>query len=150
GTDPTVVISSVRITLADGNSLKAALAAGTVTASLLTDNSVLAGADRDGKMLLYTPVPVAPGSTISHWDTIAFPNLLMEPAINGDLTHSVDLTLPLLHDVGWYPDADIDNVPDSLDQCLGSDLSPTVTIGTCDSGATNDFFSSPGALYGCS
>jgi predicted lysophospholipase L1 biosynthesis ABC-type transport system permease subunit len=45
------------------------------------------------------------GSSVSHWDTIAFPNQLMEPAINGDLTHSVvppnDLTFKLLRDLGW-------------------------------------------------
>jgi hypothetical protein len=35
----------------------------------------------------------------------AFPNQLMEPAINGDLTHEVippyDLTFKLLKDIGW-------------------------------------------------
>ena len=30
-----------------------------------------------------------PGSSISHWDPIAFPNQLMEPALNPDLTHAV-------------------------------------------------------------
>jgi hypothetical protein len=42
---------------------------------------------------------------VSHFDTIAFPNLLMEPAINGDLQHAVtlpwDLTFELLKDIGW-------------------------------------------------
>ena len=42
------------------------------------------------------------GSSISHYDTVAFRNLLMEPAINPDLTHNVkapfDLTWELLHD----------------------------------------------------
>jgi hypothetical protein len=37
--------------------------------------------------------------------TSAFHNLLMEPAINADLTHFVkppyDLTLPMFHDIGW-------------------------------------------------
>jgi hypothetical protein len=54
---------------------------------------------------LYTPNPYQPGSSVSHWDTSAFPNQLMEPAINSDLTTSVkppqDLTLPLLQDIGW-------------------------------------------------
>jgi hypothetical protein len=44
-------------------------------------------------------------SSVSHWDTIAFPNLLMEPNISGDLTHKVitpwDLTFALLRDLGW-------------------------------------------------
>jgi hypothetical protein len=66
---------------------------------------VLTGADRSGRVLMYTPNPLVSGSSVSHYDTIAFPNLLMEPNINGDLTHNVeppwDLTLPLLKDIGW-------------------------------------------------
>ncbi len=142
GTDPTITIPSVRISLADGNTIKGALPG--VNATLGVDLSVLAGADPQGQALLYTPVPVAPGSTISHWDTIAFPNQLMEPNINADLTHSVkppqDLTLPLLRDVGWFPDADLDGVPDGEDQCSGSDLGPTVVIAGCDSGVPNTLF----------
>jgi hypothetical protein len=118
GTDPTITIPSVRITQADGNTLKANLAG--LNASLLLDLSVRAGADPvGGRALLYTPNPVQPGSTISHWDTIAFPNQLMEPAINGDLTHSVsppeDLTLPLLRDVGWFPDSNLNGIPDDVE-----------------------------------
>ncbi len=139
GADPTITIPSVRITLADGTTIKGALPG--VNATLGVDLSVFAGADPSGRALLYTPVPVAPGSTISHWDTIAFPNQLMEPNINADLTHSVkppaDLTLPLLRDVGWFPDADLDGVPDDVDQCPGSDLSATVAIDGCDTGVPN-------------
>ncbi len=143
GSDPTITIPSVRITLADGNAIKAQLGAG-VVATLGVDLSVRAGADASDRALLYTPSPVAPGSTISHWDTSAFPNQLMEPNINGDLTHAVmppqDLTLPLLRDVGWFPDADLDGVPDDADCSPNSDLRPTVVVGTCDSGVPNTFF----------
>jgi hypothetical protein len=42
---------------------------------------------------------------VAHWDTNAFRDLLMEPSINADLTHSIvppfDLTFPLLQDIGW-------------------------------------------------
>lgn len=52
-----------------------------------------------------TPNPFEGGSSVSHWDAIAFPNLLMEPSINLDLLHSVvppaDLTFPLFQDIGW-------------------------------------------------
>lgn len=144
GVDPTITIPSVRISQADGNTIKANLGSG-VNGTLGLDLTVRAGADPNGRALLYTPVPVASGSTISHWDTIAFPNQLMEPNINSDLTHSVkppeDLTLPLMRDVGWFPDADLDGVPDTQDQCLGSDLSPTVVIGGCDSGVPNTLLS---------
>jgi hypothetical protein len=54
---------------------------------------------------MFAPNPDQPGSSVSHYDTSAFPNLLMEPAINGDLLHEVapprDLTFPLLRDIGW-------------------------------------------------
>jgi len=63
------------------------------------------GADPAGHALMYTPNPFAPGSSVSHWDTLEFPNQLMEPFINADLTHEVtpsqDMTFPLLQDIGW-------------------------------------------------
>jgi hypothetical protein len=53
-----------------------------------------------GRPLLYTPNPLIGWSSVSHWDVSAFPNLLMEPNINSDLTTSLvpplDITLPLL------------------------------------------------------
>ena len=110
GTDPTVTIPTASVTQADGVVLKAALAFRSrtlsgVTATLGVDLTQLAGADPLGRVLLYTPNPFQGGSSVSHWDTIAFPNLLMEPAINGDLTHNVtapsDLTLKLFLDLGW-------------------------------------------------
>jgi hypothetical protein len=64
-----------------------------------------AGADNGNHPRVYTPNPVEVGSSVSHWDTTLAPNQLMEPAINDDLTHSVqppkDLTLRLLQDIGW-------------------------------------------------
>lgn len=110
GTDPAVVIPSVRITQADGVRLKAALlkrsrTTSGVVANLGLDLSRLAGTDSERRILMYTPNPLQPGSSVSHYTTDAKPNQLMEPAINGDLTHTVeppaDLTLPLLQDIGW-------------------------------------------------
>jgi hypothetical protein len=74
-------------------------------ATLAVDLNVRAGADSFGRALVYTPNPFQGGSSVSHWDTSARPNQLMEPAINADLTHSVlppaDLTFRLLQDIGW-------------------------------------------------
>jgi len=121
GTDPTITIPSVMITQADANTIKAQLAIpATVNASLLLDLTLRAGADATDRALLYTPNPVQGGSTISHWDVSAFPNQLMEPAINGDLTHNVtgvDLTLAEMRDVGWFPDGDVDGVANAADNC---------------------------------
>ncbi len=105
GSDPSINIPAVRITLEDGNLIKSVLATTPVNVTLALDLSVRAGADALGRALLNAPDPVQPGSSISHWDPIAFPNQLMEPAINSDLTHSVevpqDLTFELLKDIGW-------------------------------------------------
>jgi hypothetical protein len=112
GTDPTIVIPTVRITLADAGLFKSALRFRSRTKSgvlvTMTINlATYAGADAAGRALVFTPNPFQGGSSVSHWDTIATPNQLMEPSINGDLTHSVttpqDLTFALLRDLGWNP-----------------------------------------------
>lgn len=56
---------------------------------------------QSGRVRMYAPNPVEPGSSVSHFSTAASPNLLMEPAINSNLFDQVDLTLPLLRDIGW-------------------------------------------------
>lgn len=144
GVDPTVVIPSVSISLADGNAIKAQLGGG-VTATLSVDLSIRAGADPAGRARLNAPNPVQPGSSVSHYDPIAFRNQLMEPAINPDLTHSLtapeDLTLAQMRDVGWFPDADLDGIADGIDCEPNSDLRPTVIIDGCDSGVPNLLFS---------
>jgi hypothetical protein len=110
GIDPAITIPSVRITQADGVTLKAALQRRSrtqsgVVATLGLDTTRLAGTDDAGRILMYTPTTFSPGSTVSHYTTEAKPNQLMEPAINADLTHAVtpprDLTFPLLRDIGW-------------------------------------------------
>jgi hypothetical protein len=102
GTDPTITIPSVRISQADGNRLRASAAHGVVQATIGVNTRVLAGADSKHRMLLYAPNPLEPGSSVSHWDPIATPDLLMEPAINSDLVHRVDLTQQLFVDIGWF------------------------------------------------
>jgi len=110
GTDPSITIPSVRITLADGLALKNFLKfrsrtkSGLIT-TLRTNLAMLAGADASNRPFMYTPNPFQGGSSVSHWDTRLTPNQLMEPSISADLTHSVvtpqDLTFQLLKDIGW-------------------------------------------------
>jgi hypothetical protein len=138
GADATITIPSARVILPAGNALKAALA-GTVNVTLGLDPTVRAGAEpSSGKILLNAPNPVQSGSSISHYDPLTFPNLLMEPAINSDLPHDVDLTLEEMIDIGWFSDKD--GVPDGVDSCIGSDSRSTVVIGPCDSGVPNTVF----------
>lgn len=115
GADPTITIPSGGVTQADGNLLKASVTGalpygsrsgpGTALALWSSDSTRRAGADAAGRPLLYTPAVLASGSSVSHWDVSASPNLLMEPNINADLGIILDapkdLTLPLLRDIGW-------------------------------------------------
>ncbi len=104
GSDPTVTIPVVSVTLADGNTFKAQLGAG-VSATVYLDPSTAAGIDAGGRTRLFSPNPFQGGSSVAHWDVSLYPNQLMEPNISGELTHSVDLpqdlTLSLFHDLGW-------------------------------------------------
>jgi hypothetical protein len=110
GEDPAITIPAVRITQQDGVNLKAVLAKRSrttsgVIASLGVNPARLAGTDPANRVRMYTPGEFSPGSTVSHYTTDAKANQLMEPSINGDLSHQVtpprDLTVPLLKDIGW-------------------------------------------------
>ena len=110
GSDPEVRIPAVRVTQETGIALKEVLAKRTrnnsgVVSTLGVDPERLAGTDQQRRIRLYSPVEYDPGSSVSHYSPDARPNQLMEPSINGDLTHTVspprDLTLPLLKDIGW-------------------------------------------------
>jgi hypothetical protein len=139
-----VTIPSVSLRRADGLALVAELLNG-VNATLGVDQTIRAGANAAGQARVYAPFPVVGGSSISHYDTIASRNLLMEPAINRDLTHNVkapdDLTFELLRDIGWtFPDADSDGVADDEDCNPTSDRRATIVIGGIDTGVANTLF----------
>jgi hypothetical protein len=114
-----VTIPTVSLTRSDGLDIVGQLDK-VVTAAILFDPNVRAGADPEGRARLYAPNPLVGGSSVSHYDSVASRNLLMEPAINSDLTHEVsapeDLTLELFRDIGWFPDADLDGIPDDQEQ----------------------------------
>lgn len=116
GTDPTITIPSARISQADGVAIKQAIAASGVVSggkiSFFRPSAIfyenvfrLAGADYHRHVMLYTPNPVQPGSSVSHWDTLAKPNLLMEPFSTFPAVLSVappkDLSRPFMRDIGW-------------------------------------------------
>ena len=95
------------------------------------------GFDGSNHARLFSPNPISPGSSVSHWDTSLSPNQLMEPNISNTLTHSVtapqDLTFALLLDIGWG---------------LTSGPAPTPT--PTPSPPPNDNFASAQLLSGCS
>lgn len=60
------------------------------------------GTHPNGQLLLYSPDPLEPGSSMSHWETLATPNLLMEPFVSTDLDFlDLDITPDAMADMGW-------------------------------------------------
>jgi hypothetical protein len=110
GIDPTIAIKVAMVTPQDANILRNFLRFRSRTSSgvvvrLGQSATRLAGADSANRPIMFAPAPVQPGSSVSHWDVSAFPNLLMEPFDTPETTLSVgppaDLTLPQLLDIGW-------------------------------------------------
>src|SRR5262249_2724838 len=102
GADPTITIPVISVSQADGATLKANLGLG-VNVTMDLDPALLAGAADSGRPLMFAPNPFQSGSSVSHWDVSATPNLLMEPNINNDLHDTVDMTYPHFDDIGWFP-----------------------------------------------
>lgn len=110
GADASIMIPAVRVTQADGMMIAASLTkpngsvAGTV-GKMERSKSQFSGADAQRRITMFTPNPYQPGSSVSHYNTSATRNQLMEPAISADLTHTVtapvDLTFELFKDIGW-------------------------------------------------
>jgi hypothetical protein len=120
--------------------------------SLVTNEAAgfLTSGTNGGSVRLYAPNPVQPGSSVSHYDSVASPNLLMEPAINSDLASDLDLSDELMEDIGWVLlrcrdgiDNDDDGFTDFPDDPgCESDLDPTEKDDSgfllCDDGIDND------------
>jgi len=102
GSDTTITIPVVRVTQNDGTLFKARIANG-LNVTFMVDTTQYAGADDQGRVMMYTPNPFQSGSSVSHFDVSCSPNLLMEPAVSDDLTSEVDLTRYAFEDIGWLP-----------------------------------------------
>ncbi len=104
GSDPTITIPTILITLADGAALKSAIGGGVTNVTMRLSPTRLAGMHPSERVRMYSPNPFQSGSSVSHFDVSLTPNALMEPAINSDLTDNLDLTVALFRDIGWLPD----------------------------------------------
>lgn len=102
GTDPggLVTIPSVRITQRDASIIRAALGT-TIPATLGFDLGRGKGTSLAGRVYLDATDPVQVGRSVTHWDPSTTPDLLMEPVVR--VGHGLDLTVALLHDLGWTP-----------------------------------------------
>lgn len=93
------------------------------------------------RVQMFTPNPLQSGSSVSHWDTAASPNLLMEPSINNGLPLSLDLTRQQMRDIGWFRDTTADLIPDTITNInpSGGSLTPgsNVTITWTNNGGFN-------------
>ena len=116
GSNSAVTVPTISVSLEDGNAIKAASPG--VSVEFFTDPTRQAGTN-EGLVRLYAPTTVALGSSISHFDTVASPDLLMEPFITPGLraSENVDLTPSLMKDIGWQLE--------------------TLKIGGCDTGVAN-------------
>ena len=149
-----VGIPAVGISELDAQALEAAILGGTVTIGITGDPNRLLGADASGRVYLHATKP-DPGD-LAHWDTLTRPSLLMEPVADPPLGSGVDLTLPMLRDMGWEKfcgnerldqkeecDDGADNDDDAPDACRTTCVKAscgdrTVDKGeACDDGASN-------------
>lgn len=74
--------------------------------AVLADSSALrAGVDARGRVDVYAPPFVQPGSSLSHWSDEVAPMQLMAPFFDAPV-HALGLATPALVDIGWELSAD--------------------------------------------
>jgi MYXO-CTERM domain-containing protein len=93
-----ITIPVAAISVSDAQALQSA---GSVTITLGADKTRLTGADAMGRPYLYASDPVRPGSTVSHWDPLARPDLIQEPESGYQHPHDVTMETAVMHDIGW-------------------------------------------------
>jgi hypothetical protein len=94
-----ITIPTLAITAAD-----AALLIGsgvTETATISGNNSQLVGADAQGRTMIYAADPVKAGSSLSHWDPLVRPDLVLQPVSPAIPVHDLTMERALMLDLGW-------------------------------------------------
>lgn len=137
GADASVTIAAISVAIEDGDAIKAASPG--VSIEFYSDPTRLAGTNQNF-VRLYAPAAVALGSSISHFDTVATPNLLMEPFISGDLRSSgnLDLTPSLMQDIGWELETlKIDGCDTGVSNAMINGDLLSVQVEACAAGANN-------------
>jgi len=110
------------VTLETATAIQGQLDGGTVNAAF-GSSSTRGGTDASGnRVLLYTPATVVNASSVSHFDTTAYPALLMEPRILHNFRQDLDLTPATMADLGW-------SVVQGLSLAVAKALDPSVTPG---------------------
>ena len=126
-------IPVVAVTFDDG-SLLANNAGRPITISVTGDGTRFTGADAQGRPFLYASNPIRPGSTVSHWDPLARPDLVQEPESGYQHPHDIRLETALMHDIGWVSNCG-NGLLDSAEECdngaTNSDTAPDACRTTC-------------------
>ncbi|HXC52928.1 MAG TPA: hypothetical protein VN634_18725 [Candidatus Limnocylindrales bacterium] len=73
----------------------------TGAATLAAAGGLAAGRRVDGALKVFAPSIYQLGSSVSHVDTVASPNELMEPYLSDPQPHNLDITVAMLADMGW-------------------------------------------------
>jgi len=115
GADATIMIPSLGVTQATGTTIKGSLPSPGVNATLGQLASGPLSGTNSGCVRMFAPNPLQSGSSVSHFHSDAFPNLLMEPALNRSIFNKVDLTLPLFADIDWSTNIEDILFTDSFD-----------------------------------
>jgi MYXO-CTERM domain-containing protein len=138
---PPLSIPVAFVSLETGTSIASQAAVATVTATFGA-SSQRGGVDPSGnRPLLYAPSTVVNASSVSHFDTTAYPPLLMEPRILHNFLHNLDLTPAVMADLGWSVVRGLSvAVVKALDQEIsaGQDAVYLVTLVNRRPGAAND------------
>ena len=71
--------------------------------TLDADATRFVGADGQGQMYMYATRPLLEGSTVSHWDTLARPDLMEEPNASYTVSHDLRMEAALMRHIGWTP-----------------------------------------------
>ena len=90
------------------NSQRALSAVDSGNLHFIGSNVVIAA---QGHVPMYSPNPVDPGSSVSHFDVSMTPNELMEPFITDPPMHDVGLAYEVMLDLGWMDATQPGNEP---------------------------------------
>jgi MYXO-CTERM domain-containing protein len=135
-----VKIPSLRITAQDATKIRAALGTAPI-ATIRVDGQRGLGTSVGGRVYLDATDPAQIGVSVAHWDPMITPHLLMHPTLAN--SQALDLTVSLMHDLGWRPFRCGDGVAEGTEECddgqngSGSCAADcTLTGGARDGGAT--------------
>lgn len=117
------------------------------TVTLDAVGAELVGADTQGRMYMYASDPIVQGSTVSHWDPIARPNLMQEPNASFIISHDIRMEAALMRDIGWTPfcgDSQLEQQEQCDDGAANSDTTPGACRTNCMNAHCGDGVIDPG------